>query len=156
VLKHLKKASQLGSLAEPSVFVKGTIPMTWQRLDFYRGKSDQRLVLFSGYDPERKFLVGLVGPAAHVTGMNDEVPAEPGYANPAFWSRFAEEIIAPSEQELEENMYDMDNQIDWEARRRSDGPPKIMLEFVAKTFTSKNGFTIGSPLYVAEPTNVVE
>jgi hypothetical protein len=140
----------LGDLHSPAVFVEGSMPMTWQELDFYRGDTDQKMVLFSGYDPASEILVGLVGSAAYVTGMNDLQPASLGYAQPAFWERVVQELTAPSEEELEKNLYDLDNMIDYQARRREDGPPKQTLEFAAKTFIADGGFIVGSPLYVAE------
>jgi hypothetical protein len=45
-------------------------------------------------------------------------------------------------------MYDLDNMIDYQARRRADAP-KQKVEFVAKRFLAQDGFLIGSPLFVA-------
>lgn len=150
VLKNLQDERTVGGLDSPSAFVAGELPMTWQELEFYGKSSAQRMVLFSGFDPVAKILVGLVGSAAHVTGMNDTESASLGYAQPAFWNRIIDELTTPDEEELKENLYDLDNMIDYQARRRDDGPPKQSLEFVAKTYLATDNFIVGSPLYVAE------
>jgi hypothetical protein len=154
VVKHLEQEDLIGGSTNPLAFVRGVLPMTWQEVNFYRGASDQRMVLFSGYLPavldQPEAWVGLIGSAAYVSGMNDLKAATLGYAQPSFWTRIIEELSAPSEEEIKENLYDLDNQIDYQARRRQDGPPKQRLEFVAKTFFSWKGFIVGSPLYVAE------
>ena len=49
-----------------------------------------------------------------------------------------------------DNIYDVNNMIYYQVRRRQDGPPKQRLEFVAKTYISKEGFILGSPIYVSE------
>jgi uncharacterized protein DUF7019 len=161
VLEDLTREGRIGGLANPSSFVRGVLPMTWQEVNFYRGASDQRMVLFSGYLDQPPTLVGLIGSAAHVSGMNDVVPATLGYAQPSFWNKVLEALAPPTEEQIQENLYDLDNTIDYQARRREDGPPKQRLEFVAKTFfvcderrahtqLSEVNFIIGSPLYVAE------
>lgn len=153
VLKHLKAGGQIGDLDNPLAFFQGVMPMTWQEVSFYRGQSDQRMVLFSGYKHPPEKLVGLVGSAAYVTGMNDLQPESLGYAQPQFWTRVIETLNVPNQEEIEQNLYDVDNMIDYQARRRADGPSKQVLEFVAKTFIVKGGFIVGSPLYVAEASN---
>jgi uncharacterized protein DUF7019 len=128
------------------------MPMTWQEMTFCQGRSDQKMALFSGHDPESQMFVGLVGSAAYVTGMNDLEPASLGYAQPRFWNEVIEKFQTPGEEEIENNLYELRAMIDYQARRRTGGPPKQVLEFVAKTFIAKDGFIIGSPLFVAEST----
>jgi hypothetical protein len=81
--------------------------------------------------------------------MNDLEKATLGYAQPHFWTQVIEELSSPTPEELEQNMYDLDNMIDYQARRRTDGPSKPLLQFVAKSFLSNKGFLVGSPLYVS-------
>lgn len=150
VLRHLENENMLGELGSPSTFVQSTLAMTWNEIDFNRGQSDQRIVLFSGVDSASGVLVGLVGSAAHVTGMDNLEPATLGYAQPSFWNRVVDQLATPDEYELKENLYDLDNMIDYQARRRKDGPPKQQLEFAAKTYLTTDGFIVGSPLYVAD------
>jgi hypothetical protein len=79
VLRYLELNEQVGDVGSGKPFVRGVMPMTWQEVDFYRGRSDASMVLFSGFadagtpyaSEHGATLVGLVGSAAYVTGMND-------------------------------------------------------------------------------------
>jgi hypothetical protein len=149
VLRYLNRRQLVGALDEPRAFFRGTIPMRMQEVDFYRGSAgDGRMVLFSG-SAESDKVVGLIGSAAFVTGMDQLEPASLDYAQPSFWNRIAEQLSPPSEEEINRNMYDLDVHIEYEARRRKDGEPMQEVDFAAKTFVSEEDFLLGSPLYVA-------
>jgi hypothetical protein len=153
VLRHLEAAGRIGAPGSGAPFMRGVMPMTWQEVDFWGGKPPFRMVLFSGHagKPNREeVVVGLIGSAANVTGMNDLEPATVAYSQPAFWGRVIEELSAPSEDELEEHICDLNGTIDYQGRRREDGPPKQVLEFVAKVLLSRPPFVVGTPIYVAE------
>jgi len=150
ILAYLESKKLIGTIQDPKTFFRGSIPMTFQELNFYRGENDGKMVLFSGCDFNNKCLIGLVGSTSHITGMNHIEPASLGYAQQEFWMKIQDELIPPNETQLMNEMYDLDNMIHYQAIRRKDGPPKQNLEFVAKTFVSKEGFLLGSPIYVAE------
>ena len=150
VVTYLERRNLIGTLENPLQFFRATLPMSWQELDFYHDNSNGRMVLFSGVNDNTKSVVGLIGSAAHIIGMHNLEPATLAYAQPAFWLNIIDELNLPDERQMEKQLYDLDNQIDYQARRREDGPPKQNVEFIAKTFVSKEGFLLGSPIYVSE------
>lgn len=151
VSEYLQKNKHIGTLDSPGKFFRGTINMSWQELSFYNDPNfDGKMVLFSGVDDGSNKIVGLVGSAAHIVGMKNLEPDSLGYAKPSFWMKISEELNPPNEKEINDNLSDVGNMIDYQARRRKDGPPKQRLEFIAKTYMSKDGFILGSPIYVAE------
>lgn len=150
IVRYLESKELIGTIEQPKKIFAGTMPMTWKEVDFYNEQSKRRMVLFSGYKSNPDQVVGLIGSAAHVIGMKEIHPATLGYAQPAFWMKLAEELNPPTETELVNNLYDLDQQIHYQARRRKDGPPTQNLQFISKTFLTKEGFLLGSPIYVAE------
>ena len=152
VLRHLERQGKLGAIGEDAPFVRATLPMTWQEVDFYgfHEESPPELVLFSGYDDLSDISVGLIGSAAFVTGMSNVAPASIAYAQPAFWNEVVEQIEELDQRELEDNLYGFQNEVLAAARPKPDAPPRQQLEFAAKTFLSHEYLFFGSPLYVAE------
>lgn len=151
VSEYLRKNNHIGTLHNTDKFFKGTMDMSWQELSFYTDPNfKEKMVLFSGVDEKTGKIVGLVGSATHIIGMKNIEPASLGYAKPSFWMKISEELNPPSEEEIFDNIGDVYAQINYQGRRRKDGPPKQKLEFIAKTYISKDGFILGSPIYVAE------
>jgi hypothetical protein len=149
VLKYLENRDMIGSLGNPRTFFKGTLPMSWQEIEFYE-KDSGRIVLFSGFDQASNRVVGLVGSVAHIIGMHNLEPESFDYAQSSFWVKIADELNPPEESKIIEQLYEVDNQITYEAKRREGGPPKRNIEFVAKTFVTDEGFLLGSPIYISE------
>jgi hypothetical protein len=150
VLTFLKKRGVVGSLEKPLQFFKAILPMSWREVDFNQEGSNGRIVLFSGFNGKSNKVVGLIGSAAHIIGMHNLEPETFYYAQPSFWLKIADEINPPHESQIIEQLYELDNIVDYEARRRTDGPPKQNVEFVAKTFVNNERFLLGSPIYVSE------
>jgi hypothetical protein len=150
VLSFLEKRDVIGSLGTPRQFFKGTLPMSWREFDFNQEGSTGQIVLFSGFNEELNKVVGLIGSAAHFIGMHNLEPESFYYAQPSFWLKMADELNPPHETQITKQLYEVDNLIVSEARRRKDGPPKQNIEFVAKTFVDEKEFLLGSPIYVSE------
>jgi|KBSSwiStaDraftv2_1062776.scaffolds.fasta_scaffold279391_1 hypothetical protein len=145
VLAHLDRDKAIGSCEQPLGYFRGVLDMHFGDISFYRGGG--RMVLFSGI-ASNGVLIGLVGSAAHVIGAPSMEPETLGYARPEFWLRIIESLTPPEPASFGKQMYDLDNMIDYQARRRADAP-KQKVEFVAKRFLAQDGFLIGSPLFVA-------
>jgi len=145
VVRRLSHDGLIGTCDQPLAYVRGTLDMHFGDVSFYRGGG--RMVLFSGMT-EKETLVGLVGSTAHVVGAPAMDSESLGYARPEFWMAIIESITPPSPDSFGTQMYDLDNLIDYQARRRGDAP-KQRVEFVAKTFLTLEGLLIGSPLFVA-------
>jgi hypothetical protein len=153
VLEHLKRERQIGGLAEPSTFVRGVLPMTWQELGVRRDEDAPKMVLFSGRHDQPQLLVALVGSVAHVSGMSGLEPATFSYIQPSFWNRIVETLASPRDDELRNEVRNLRYEMEW----HDTVPQEVRVEFVAKTYFSRDGFFVGSPLYVAEaPIGVID
>ena len=145
VVRHLDGEGLIGACDQPRAYFRGVMDMHFGDVSFYRGGG--RMVLFSGLT-EKGTRVGLVGSTAHVVGAPTMDPESLGYARPEFWLTIIESLTPPSQDRLLEQMHDLDNMIDYQARRRSEAP-KQKVEFVARQFVARDRFLIGSPLFVA-------
>lgn len=145
VIRHLDQGGVIGVCDQPLTYFRGVMDMHFGDVSFYRGGG--RMVLFSGLT-EKGTLVGLVGSTAHVIGAPSMEPETLGYARPEFWLAIIESLTPPSPDSFGKQLYDLDNMIAYQARRRQDAP-KQKVEFVAKQFLALEGFLIGSPLFVA-------
>ena len=145
VLASLDRDKAIGSCEQPHGYFRGVLDMHFGDISFYRGGG--RMVLFSGI-ASNGVLVGLVGSTAHVIGAPSMEPETLGYARPEFWLQLIDSLTPPEPSSFGKQMYDLDNMIDYQVRRRADAP-KQKVEFVAKRLLVQDGFLIGSPLFVA-------
>lgn len=145
VVSYLKQKGLIGTVSKPKDYFAHKMKMHLGNVSFYKG--DDSMILYSGVS-EDGILVGLVGSSAHVVGAPSMESESLGYARAEFWLQIIEEMRSPSKEEYENEMYDLDNLIDYQARHRDDAS-KQSVEFVAKKFIVEGNFLIGSPLYVA-------
>jgi TIR domain len=145
VIRRLDRDGMIGECDQPRAYFRGVLDMHFADVSFYEGGG--RMVLFSGLTAKGT-LVGLVGSTAHVIGAPSMEPESLDYARPDFWLAIIESLKTPSSESFGEQMYDLDNMIDYQARRRRDAP-KQRVEFVAKQFVAMGNLLIGSPLFVA-------
>ncbi len=146
VLRELEATGQLGDLTSARDFVRGTVPMSWRLID---DDEPGKMVLFSGFAEgvgANGLRVGLVGSAAHVTGMSNLEPASLYYFQPDLWERMDDEDLDIS------SLMELRAEIDEDSRARTHTHSRQMFEFAAKVFDRdlEKGFLLGSPLYVAQ------
>lgn len=178
VLAALEEAGKIGTIANPSEYIRAEMPMKWGLYDDrgLRPTGEPVMVYFGGIDPAQKILIGLGGSSKHVIGSDGATGTGSRSATPALVNALLKgleyerpELAEWYEREQESQVY-----VAMALAQHYLRPPCLRFEFVAKTLTIGNvhgcehliglrdaKVILATPLYVrqlelpAEPENCV-
>lgn len=151
IIERLESSGQVGTLEDPSLYIKGVMPMRWGMYnDLGRRDADQGpLVYFGGLDADARMLLALGGSSKHVLGHEGATSTYSRSSTP--------ELVDALCRGIESGQYEPPP---WDDERETEGrvyraiamaqhylrPPTQNLEFFAKTLMV--GKTYGVEQYI--------